>query len=63
MYCDYCGWGYTERICRICGDTIQVCGCDFARDVCEEHQCCGCFGETTEELDEDGLCPDCSKGG
>ena len=59
-YCDYCGWGYYKRICRICKATIEVYGCDCARDVCEEHYCAGCdVAWAVEELDGDGLCPNC----
>lgn len=57
-YCDYCGFSYIERTCRICGATITVCGCDPHRDFCEDHCCLGC-DEPHAELNDDGLCPYC----
>lgn len=57
-YCSYCGYGWLKHICSLCGDSIWTCGCDCARDVCEEHACVDC-GEPFLELNNDGLCTDC----
>jgi len=57
-FCSYCGMGYYERKCSLCGATTEVCGCDFGRYVCEEHICSDC-GEPALELNEHGECPEC----
>ena len=60
-YCDYCGYSYIKLKCVVCGDTIEVCGCDCGRRVCEEHYCANC-GETEihdGDLDNQGICPSC----
>lgn len=58
IYCDYCGYSYIDHKCRICSKMISTCGCDCARDVCEEHFCVEC-SEPYIELNEDGWCEDC----
>lgn len=60
FHCGYCGYGYIEIKCKICNAGTSVCGCDFARDACEEHFCIEC-DEPKAELDEDGVCVDCLK--
>lgn len=61
MYCSYCGWEYTKRICSICRSTIiLICGCDFARIACEEHFCLECE-EPHLELNDEGLCSNCEQ--
>lgn len=57
-YCSYCGYGWLKHNCLLCGASIRTCGCDCARDVCEEHSCVDC-GEPFLELNDDGLCADC----
>ncbi len=59
MYCDYCGLSYLTHKCILCGASISTCGCDCARDVCEEHFCAKC-SEPYNELDEYGWCKDCA---
>ncbi len=58
-YCSYCGYGWLKHKCQLCGDSISTCGCDCARDVCEEHFCVDC-GEAFFELNDEGLCADCA---
>jgi hypothetical protein len=58
IYCNYCGYSYIKLSCSICNATIETCGCDCARDVCEEHFCVEC-SEPFEELDDNGMCEDC----
>ncbi len=63
MYCDYCGYDYLKRKCTICGATIEVCGCDAGREVCERHYCASCqeaFGED-ENFNEDRECEECQR--
>ncbi len=60
MYCNYCGWEYTKRICNICRLTISICGCDFGRTTCKEHFCLECE-EPHLELSDDGLCNGCEQ--
>ncbi len=57
-YCSYCGYGWLKHNCLLCGASIRTCGCDCARDVCEEHFCVDC-GEPFLELNDDGLCAGC----
>ena len=60
MYCSYCGYSYLKHKCKLCNAIIETCGCDPARNFCEEHFCTSCQ-EPFLELNDFGECDNCKQ--